>query len=136
MKLCYIIKRQAYIKIFNILFHLLFFLKIIESQSSECGKNEPFLTSKGCSSEYCSKERIESKDCIINNTIVKTQWLNNIILIGESGFRYLYFADYSNVDMILGIASNPIQPERIFFGLTTDGKPLFKENEEENFFIL
>ena len=134
MKLSDILKKQAYIKIFNLLFHLLFFLKIIESQNSECGKNEPFLTSKGCSSEFCSKERINSKDCIINNAIIKTQWLNNIILIGGSGFRYIYFANDSNGGMVIGTTSNPIQPERIFFGLTTDGKPLFKGNEEEKFF--
>ena len=134
MKVSYIIKRQAYINIFNILFLLLFIFQIIKSQNSECGKNEPFFKSNGCTSEPCSKEEFNSKDCIISNKIIKTQWLNNIILIGGSGFRYLYFASYSNGDMIIGITSNPIQPERIFFGLTTEGKPLFKENEEEKFF--
>ena len=45
MKLPYLIKRQSYINIFNILFHLLFIFKIIESQTSECGENVPFLKS-------------------------------------------------------------------------------------------
>ena len=127
-------KRHTYIKIFNILFLLLFIFKIIESQNLECGKNEPFLKSNRCTSEPCPKEGLNSNDCIINNKMIKTQWLNNIILIGGLGFRYLYFANYSNGDMVIGIASNPIKPERVFFGLTHDGKPLFKENEEEKFF--
>ena len=125
---------QTYIKIFNILFLLLFIFKIIESQNLECGKNEPFLKSNSCTSEPCPKEGPNSNDCIINNKMIKTQWLNNIILIGGVGYRYLYFANYSNGDMIIGIASNPFKPERVFFGLTHDGKPLFKENEEEKFF--
>ena len=136
MELSYLIKRQAHIYIFNILFHLLFIFKIIQSKNSECGRNEPFLLSNNnkCSSEYCSKERIDSKDCIINNTIIKTQWLNNIILIGGKGFRYINFASYPNGDMIIETTSNPKNPQRIFFGLTFDGKPLFKENEEEKYF--
>ena len=134
MKFSYIIKRQSYINIFNILFHLLFIFKIIESQTSECGKNEPFLLSNRCTSEPCPKEGPNSNDCIINNTIIKTQWLNNIILIGGTDFRYINFASYSNKDMIVCTTSYPVQPERIFFGLTSDGRPLFKENEEEKFF--
>ena len=134
MKLFLLIKRQSYINFFNILFHSLFIFKIIKSQNSECGRNQPFFASNQCTSEPCPKNRSDSKDCIINNTIIKTQWLNNIILIGGSGFRYINFASYSNGDMIVCTTSFPVQPERIFFGLTTDGKPLFKENEEEKFF--
>ena len=134
MKIPYLIKRQSYINIFNFFFHLLFIFKIIESQNSECGKNDPFLLNNRCASEPCPKEGPNSKDCIINNTIIKTQWLNNIILIGGTDFRYINFASYPNGDMILCTTSFPVQPERIFFGLTVDGRPLFKKNEEEKFF--
>ena len=36
--------------------------------------------------------------------------------------------------MIIKTTSNPKSLQRIFFGLTFDGKPLFKENEEKKYF--
>ena len=30
--------------------------------------------------QYCSKSQFDNGECSINNTIIKTQWLNDIIL--------------------------------------------------------
>ena len=64
--------------------------------------------------------------------------LTNIINIGRKNFRYVNFATYSNGDMVFLTSSyyssnlfnffsdNPSKNDRIFYGLTKNGRPLFK----------
>jgi hypothetical protein len=79
-----------YFKIF--LFIHIFFLKIFKSYC-ECDKNTPILTrNDGCQLRYCSKDEFDSGDCSIDNQIIKTQWLNDIILFNSEKFRYGSFA--------------------------------------------
>ena len=40
--------------------------------------------------DYCSEDDFKNNICSINNTIVKTQWLNNIIWIGDKFFSVLF----------------------------------------------
>ena len=76
---------------------------------------------------FCSETQFKNEECIINNDIIKTQWLTNIIWIGEKNSRFINFANYSNGDMVIETSSNPGNNKRFFFGLKADGNYLFEE---------
>ena len=114
-------------------FIFLFLFFQIKSELEECPKSEPLLVNGECKSQYCSKEQFNSSFCSINNTIMKTQWLNNIIEIGGLNYRYINFASYSNGDMIIETTSYPEDPKRCFYGFKKNGRPFFtnKNIQEE-----
>ena len=49
---------------------------------------------------YCSKESLDSGECSVNNTIIKVQWLNDIISFDFEKLRYGAFAINSKGGMI------------------------------------
>ena len=112
-------------KFLIILYLIIYLFDIIKSEILECPKDSPFKKYNQCSSN-CSKAEFESNQCYINNTIIKTQWLNNIITFGELFFRYINFASYENGDMLIETTSYPELSKRIFFGLKKNGRPFFK----------
>jgi len=107
-------------------FHLIF--------CSDCDRSTPILIGTECKSTYCTKEQFQSGDCQIKNEIIKTQWLTNIISIGEENSRFINFANFSNGTMIIEVSSDPGDTKRTFFGLNPDGSYLF--NEENNQFTM
>ena len=85
----------------------------------DCIKSTPFLREGGCTSNYCSDSELTSNSCSINNTIIKTQWLNDIIIFHNgTKFRAGSLALNSNMDMIIEYSDNN---KRIFYGLKNDG---------------
>ena len=122
-----IIYRKSII-IFIIIQSILTF-HIILADIVECAKDKPILISKECKLEYCTKKQFESKECIINNTVIKNQWLNNIIFIGDKNYRYINFATYSKGDMVVETTSS--QQKRIFYGIKQNGRPYFT-NKTDN----
>ena len=107
----------------------IFFQFIVKIILGDCPKNNPILLEKSsCVSLNCSEYEFETNYCIINNTIIKTQWLTNIIVFGELNFRYINFVTYSNGDMIVETTSCPNKPKRMFYGLKKNGRNFFKEN--------
>jgi len=109
----------------------IFFFVIIKKVLTECPRDKPILISENCNLQYCTKEQFNSKTCIINNSIIKTQWLNNLIKIGVLKYRYINFASYSNGDMVIEATSYPEEAKRYFYGLKRNGRPLFK-NKNNN----
>ena len=107
-------------------FHLIF--------CSDCDISTPILVGAECKSTYCTEAQFKSGDCQIKNEIIKTQWLTNIISIGEENSRFINFANFSNGTMIIEVSSDPGNAKRIFFGLNPDGSYLFEE--ENNQFIM
>jgi hypothetical protein len=82
--------------------------------------------------KYCTKEEYESKECILDNSIIKTQFPNNLIIFGDFSFRYLNFLQFSNGDMIFETSPYPVYPSknvRIFYGLKNNGRYYFKKND-------
>ena len=89
-KKCYIYLNLNFIafKIF------LFFTSLIIKSLSECPKNLPIFKNE-CSSIYCSEEQFKSGESEISNSIMKTQWLNNIIKFENTkGDIYLKAGNY------------------------------------------
>ena len=73
---------------------------------------------------------IQSDGCFIsNNTSIESLWLNNIICLGEKNLRYINFLTFSNKDMVLEVTAIPDLPKRIFYGIKSDGSPLFDNSQ-------
>ncbi len=98
---------------------------------SECDIKTPILTQKGCKLIYCSEEQFNSGECSKNNTIIKTQWLNNIISFNNYNMRYGNLAVNSNGDMILECSNHEANGKRLFYGLKKNGNFYFKNGNEE-----
>jgi len=134
-----ILKKIIYRKtiIIFLIIHLIFTFHIILADITECTKDKPILISKECKLEYCTKKQFESKECIINNTVIKNQWLNNIIFIGDKYYRYINFATYYNGDMVVETTSS--QQKRIFYGIKQNGRPYFTnktDNTETSYYYI
>ena len=110
---------------------LLFFIKNIKSQTIDCKRNTPILISGECKLNYCSESQFISSYCLIANSIVKTQWLNNIIIYGNLTFRYINFGSFSNGDMVVVSSTYPRSDKRMFYGLKQNGRPLYSINGKE-----
>ena len=111
-----------------ILQKIIFLFQIVIHELNGCEINEPFLKGTSCT-KYCSELELKEKVCKIDNDIAKTQFLNNIIWIGEENYRYVNFAMFSNGDMIIETTNIPGTKKRIFYGMKKDGRELFyKDN--------
>ena len=59
---------------------ILLLFNIIHLEAPLCSRDYPIEISNECKLEFCEKEHFDSNYCIKNNSIIKTQWLNNIIV--------------------------------------------------------
>ena len=112
------------------------FFQIIKTIISECNKTNPILTENGCELKYCTSEQFTSKQCQINNTIIKTQWLNNIIILGTNSYSYVDIVITSTNDLIIETSTYPSTGERIFYGIKNNGRPYFINNQYYKIFNL
>ena len=119
-------------KFFFIKLYLLFllFLKVV----NECNRDTPIkLSSNGqCYSKYCTKEEFNSSYCSINNSIIKTQWLNNIILLKDYKLKYFNFIISESGNLFFETYPYPSNDIRIFYGLRQNGRYYFNEENNSN----
>ena len=83
----------------------------------------------------CLIEELDSGDCILENEIVKTQWINNIIYLSETNYIYINMVTTKNDDLIIVMSSfsdYPTSNVRVFYGLNNEGRGYFKQNNEES----
>ena len=80
--------------------------------------------------KFCTKLEFDSGYCSVNNTIIKTQWLNDIILLDFDKFRYGAFTINSKGDMIYQCSSK-ITETRLFYWINKDGSFNFKNEYGE-----
>ena len=93
-------------------FYVLYILLInISVLNAECSRDEPFKrTSDGsCSSNVCLQNE---SGCSIDNSIIKTQWINNIFNFDEVSFAFGSIAFDDNGDMIIEYSYDSL---RLFF---------------------
>ena len=86
---------------YSLIYKIFFLFQLTQYIKCDCNKTHPILKNKECDSIYCSPEDYNSSVCKVNNTIVKTQWLTNIIQISELKFRYIHPFFTKNKDLIL-----------------------------------
>ena len=126
-----LIKKDHSTIILLLIIQLKFNFITILSEISECPKETPIDISNNCTMQYCTKDDFSSGKCKIKNEIIKTQWLNNIIVIGDLYYRYINFASYSNGDLVIQTTSFPASTYRKFYGLKENGRPFFTNNNQE-----
>ena len=107
------------------LFHIFIFLTKIRIIKNECGKDTPYLRSNICSSNICQDNELSDSSCSVDNSIIKTQWLNNILIFNENNFRYGNFAINDDGDMIIEYSK---EGNRLFYGLKRDGSYYFNDD--------
>ena len=114
----------------NFCINIILFFLLFHFILNECDRDVPIkLTNGSCVMKFCTKEEYESENCILDNPIIKTQYPNNIIRIGEVKFRYLNFIEFSNGDMLFETSSYPANNTRFFYGLKSNGRYFFKKND-------
>ena len=103
----------------------IFIIEIFNILSEECDKSIPFRRNGACSSQGCSEEEFQSNNCYIDNSIINTQYFNNIILISEIGFNFVDIVTTSNEDLIIITNTDSFDEEnkfkRNFYGLKNNG---------------
>ena len=110
-----------------------FYLVIKLSIQLECDKSTPIKKQDNkCYLIYCEKEDFDKGICTINNTIVKTQWLTDIINVGGETYRYVNLALSSNNDLFLQTTANPSKNENCFFGIKSNGRPYFNNTGDSS----
>ena len=67
---------------------------------------------------------------MLNKSIIKTQWINNIINVSDISFRYVYFVISLKNDLFLHSTSYPSSSTNYFFGLKENGRPYFSISGE------
>ena len=99
-----------------------YLLKII---LNSCERETPILHEGSCKSYFCSDDQFSSGQCKIDNDIIKTQWLNNGIFIGNECSQFIIIDKYSNGDIVIFVEDSAQTPNRFFYGLKKNGRPLF-----------
>ena len=119
---------------------LIYLIVIFKILSEECEQSYPFRRNGNCESTGCTVEEFELGNCYIDNSIISTQWFNNIISISEIGFNYVDIVTTSNKDLIIITNTGSIDEEnkykRNFYGIKSDGHKYYigPENYEETTF--
>ena len=125
-------KKNKYLYLF-INFNILNIFKILFplfTYSNECEISTPFSFNNSCI-ETCSADDIENHICTINNTIIKDQWLNNIIPLKNINDDILYdYVDISmttNENLVLLASSNSddYKGNRLFYIIKSNGRGFF-----------
>jgi len=115
-----------------ILIKFLFFIQIIELCTPLCPqKNSPFLK-EGVCLDYCSKEEIDEKLCVVENEVIKNQWINNINYLSEGNYKYINLVSTEKGDLIIVISTYPATNTRLFYGLTKEGRGYFTVDDKES----
>ena len=111
----------------------LLLLHLYKCNDLSCNLTHPILKDNICMLTYCTENEFNSSKCIINNKIIKTQWLNNIIPISDIYYRYINPFLTNNNDLIIQITSVLGTSERKFFGLTNEGRYYFNDSNGEEY---
>ena len=100
--------------------------------NNECNRSTPIKFNDGpCELRFCSAEEIRDGQCVIDNEIVKTQYLNEIInLDAIHDNSKFHLTKYSNGSLV-SIISYSIPPEsfRQFYGLNNNEDRFLLENK-------
>ena len=123
---------MAKLKVKSIVFDLItFFIFTIKISFSDCNcdLDTPILVNGVCKLQYCTETEYENEFCIIDNDIIKTQWLSNIIRFDDL-YRFVSFAINSKGDMIAEFSvEHDTSGKRLFYGLKQEGNYFFKNSD-------
>ena len=87
------------------------------SSPEECPREFPIRSNNNDCVDQCEDYKYISMECILDNQIIKTQYLNDIIFVGEIDYRYLNFLNLPNGDMIFQTTAFPENYKRIYYAI-------------------
>ena len=117
---------------------LIVFLIIIQNSiETECNISTPIRKEDNqCYLAYCTEEEFETGKCTIDNNIIKTQWLNKIIIVGDIGYKFISLTLSSKKDLFLHTTTPQANSKKnYFFGIKLNGRPYFNINGNESMII-
>ena len=112
-----LLKRKEKFYYYLLFFNITFLYKIMKILSSSCDYETPILKNGQCSIGECTKENFENKICKIDNSLIQTQWLSNIIHVADSDFVYCNIITMLNGNLFVETSSYPGSYIRIFYGI-------------------
>ena len=122
----------------NSKFHLFLLIIIFINYSLciECPRNKPIFKDNECNDIYCQPEEYEENICIISNPFIKSQWLNNINYIDNTGIMSVSTTSNPKDDLFL-IAEGykDYKGSKYIFGFRKDGTGLFHNNINDNYYF-
>ena len=129
MNIFILLKRKKNFILLSFLLKFTIFFKIINyCILSKCKDIElPFLKDNECVST-CTNVQIKDGICIIENEIIKTQWLNNIIYLQEKGCSFINLAITETNNLYYLISCWPESNLRIFYILNYEGDGFLDKN--------
>ena len=106
---------------------LVLILQILASFNMETctNRDSPLLNGNNCLNT-CSQSDIQSQVCKVDNEIIKTQWLNNIIYISPEDYRYINIALSESNSIYIIASSWHENNERYLFILDNEGYGFFE----------
>ena len=115
---------------------------LIFINSKNCLKNESIYKDNKCQLIYCNESEFENKTCIIANNVTKIQWLNNLLILTNKSYNYVNII--IDLQGNLFISSTPlgesdtssILKERSFYGIKSNGHPLFYDNSTQKYYSI
>ena len=113
------------------IFIIYLFLNIIRYCLFETCNNRdnPYLFNGKECVKSCEEEKIKSNICILDNEIIKTQYLNNIIHFKEEHAEYFNFEISEENNLYYYLSEYPKSNVRILYMLNNEGYGLLNRND-------
>ena len=111
-----------------------------EEESGECPRDKPILVRYDfCAMVYCSPEEYEDSICVVENSYIKKQWLNNIQRFEEGyvifpSVTYGFYGELFLFAQQRDIFDNTF--ENYIYAVDLIGQPLFYDDRKQESFFL
>ena len=111
---------------FRLIFYFLIKIIILNKVSSMCEKDKPFLKNGICSETKCTDTEISDETCIIDNDILKTQWITNLITLSPVKYSNIDIFNTTNQDLIIETSPYPGNNKILFYGFKSNGRQYYE----------
>ena len=105
---------------------IIFSINLKEILLTSCEYDTPILRSGNCDGG-CTPEQIEDNNCNVNNTIIQTQYLNNMIQFSPGVLKYVDITTTLKGDLLATSSDDSQKNIRYFYGLKQNGRGYFKD---------
>ena len=135
MNLYFLLLFKKQKNIFIFLFKFIVFLdNIAPCLLDTCSISQPFKRYGTCSSSGCSTAEYQSGQCYIDNEIIKTQRITNIIKFTVGGASYANLGTTPKGDLVCLSSFFETNTKKYFYGIKSNGRPYFNKNNIETSF--
>ena len=104
----------------------LIIILIIKKISCWCEKATPFKRNNNCTETMCTDSELKNETCIIDNNIIKDQWITSIIKISSVKFSNIDIMRTNKNELIIESSTYPDDGKRVFFGFKSNGRYYYK----------